>query len=106
MVNPQMDTSIFHTRTFHKCSQVTVHMGSVRQTGTVEVIYGKESPSTEVQLLLCKSCTLLFKPGLVEEDCQTGIDIWIFVILCVFILLIWYIRHQAVVLFRFLKDPF
>lgn len=62
MVSPEMDPTIcwmfeaeivllFHAKTFHKGFQVTVHIGNVRQTATVEAMYGKVSPSTELWLL-------------------------------------------------------
>lgn len=52
MVSPEMDPTIcwmfeaeivllFHAKTFHKGFQVTVHIGNVRQTATVEAVYGK-----------------------------------------------------------------
>lgn len=55
MVSPEMDPTIcwmfeaeivllFHAKTFHKGFQVTVHIGNVRQTATVEAVYGKVSP--------------------------------------------------------------
>uniref|UniRef100_A0A8C4GWL5 Tr-type G domain-containing protein n=1 Tax=Dicentrarchus labrax TaxID=13489 RepID=A0A8C4GWL5_DICLA len=61
MVSPEMDPTIcwmfeaeivllFHAKTFHKGFQVTVHIGNVRQTATVEAVYGKVSSSTELQL--------------------------------------------------------
>lgn len=54
MVSPEMDPTIcwmfeaeivllFHAKTFHKGFQVTVHIGNVRQTATVEAVYGKVS---------------------------------------------------------------
>ncbi|XP_061784904.1 GTP-binding protein 2 isoform X2 [Nerophis lumbriciformis] len=57
MVSPEMDPTIcwifeaeivllFHSKTFHKGFQVTVHTGNVRQTATVEAIYGKEELRT------------------------------------------------------------
>ncbi|XP_077585955.1 GTP-binding protein 2 [Stigmatopora nigra] len=57
MVSPEMDPTIcwifeaeivllFHTKTFHKGFQVTVHIGNVRQTATVEAVYGKEELRT------------------------------------------------------------
>lgn len=59
MVSPEMDPTIcwlfeaeivllFHAKTFHKGFQVTVHIGNVRQTATVEAVYGKVSSSTEL----------------------------------------------------------
>ena len=63
MVSPEMDPTIcwmfeaeivllFHAKTFHKGFQVTVHIGNVRQTATVEAVHGKVSPITEQQLVL------------------------------------------------------
>lgn len=63
MVSPEMDPTIcwmfeaeivllFHAKTFHKGFQVTVHIGNVRQTATVEAVYGKVSSFTEQQLAL------------------------------------------------------
>ncbi|KAF6736950.1 GTP-binding protein 2 [Oryzias melastigma] len=57
MVSPEMDPTIcwmfeaeivllFHAKTFHKGFQVTVHIGNVRQTATVEALYGKEELRT------------------------------------------------------------
>ncbi|XP_058507457.1 GTP-binding protein 2 [Solea solea] len=57
MVSPEMDPTIcwkfeaeivllFHTKTFHKGFQVTVHIRNVRQTATVEAVYGKEELRT------------------------------------------------------------
>uniref|UniRef100_A0A3B4FH97 GTP-binding protein 2 n=1 Tax=Pundamilia nyererei TaxID=303518 RepID=A0A3B4FH97_9CICH len=57
MVSPEMDPTIcwmfeaeivllFHAKTFHKGFQVTVHIGNVRQTATVEAVYGKEELRT------------------------------------------------------------
>uniref|UniRef100_A0A672IW58 Tr-type G domain-containing protein n=1 Tax=Salarias fasciatus TaxID=181472 RepID=A0A672IW58_SALFA len=37
---------LFHAKTFHKGFQVTVHIGNVRQTATVEAVYGKEELRT------------------------------------------------------------
>lgn len=62
MVSPEMDPTIcwrfeaeivllFHAKTFHKGFQVTVHIGNVRQTATVEAVYGKVGASSQVQLL-------------------------------------------------------
>lgn len=48
---------LFHSKTFHKGFQVTVHIGNVRQTATVEAVYGKVSlwrllePQTSVYAL-------------------------------------------------------
>lgn len=63
MVSPEMNPTIcwmfeaeivllFHAKTFHKGFQVTVHIGNVRQTATVEAVYGKVSSSNELKLLL------------------------------------------------------
>lgn len=60
MVSPEMDPTIcwmfeaeivllFHAKTFHKGFQVTVHIGNVRQTATVEAVYGKVGPSAELK---------------------------------------------------------
>lgn len=57
MVSPEMDPTIcwmfeaaivllFHAKTFHKGFQVTVHIGNVRQTATVEAVYDKEELRT------------------------------------------------------------
>ncbi|KAM8859545.1 GTP-binding protein 2 isoform 1-T1 [Spinachia spinachia] len=57
MVSPEMDPTIcwmfeaeivllFHAKTFHKGFQVTVHIGNVRQTATVEAVYGKDELRT------------------------------------------------------------
>ncbi|XP_030627801.1 GTP-binding protein 2 [Chanos chanos] len=57
MVSPEMNPTIcwvfeaeivllFHAKTFHKGFQVTVHVGNVRQTATVEALYGKEELRT------------------------------------------------------------
>ncbi|XP_010781523.1 GTP-binding protein 2 [Notothenia coriiceps] len=57
MVSPEMDPTIcwmfeaeivllFHAKTFHKGFQVTVHIGNVRQTATVEAVCGKEELRT------------------------------------------------------------
>lgn len=57
MVSPEMDPTIcwmfeaeivllFHAKTFHKGFQVTVHIGNVRQTATVEAVYGTEELRT------------------------------------------------------------
>lgn len=72
MVSPEMDPTIcwmfeaeivllFHAKTFHKGFQVTVHIGNVRQTATVEAVYGKVSSSTELKLSLSESHPLLLK---------------------------------------------
>lgn len=76
MVSPEMDPTIcwmfeaeivllFHAKTFHKGFQVTVHIGNVRQTATVEAVYGKVSLSTEPQLFLSEGCPLHPKPWLI-----------------------------------------
>lgn len=81
MVSPEMNPTIcwmfeaeivllFHAKTFHKGFQVTVHIGNVRQTATVEAVYGKVSSSTELQLPPPESCLLLLKPGLVIPICK------------------------------------
>lgn len=52
MVSPEMNPTIcwlfeaeivllFHAKTFHRGFQVTVHVGNVRQTATVEALQGK-----------------------------------------------------------------
>lgn len=57
MVSPKMNPTIclefeaaivllFHAKTFRRGSQVTVHVGNVRQTATVECLYGKEELRT------------------------------------------------------------
>ncbi|XP_016359625.1 GTP-binding protein 2-like isoform X1 [Sinocyclocheilus anshuiensis] len=57
MVSPEMNPTIcwrfeaeivllFHTKTFHKGFQVTVHVGNVRQTATVEALQGKDELCT------------------------------------------------------------
>ncbi|XP_077351809.1 GTP-binding protein 2-like [Festucalex cinctus] len=57
MMSPEMDPTVcwifeaeivllFHSKTFHKGFQVTVHIGNVRQTATVEAIFGKEELRT------------------------------------------------------------
>lgn len=57
MVSPEMNPSIcwrfeaeivllFHAKTFHKGFQVTVHVGNVRQTATVEALQGKDELRT------------------------------------------------------------
>lgn len=63
MVSPEMNPTIcwrfeaeivllFHSKTFHKGFQVTVHIGNVRQTATVEAVYGTVSTPSELQKLL------------------------------------------------------
>ncbi|KAG7334371.1 hypothetical protein KOW79_002778 [Hemibagrus wyckioides] len=57
MVSPEMHPTVcwmfeaeivllFHAKTFHKGFQVTVHVGNVRQTATVEALQGKEELRT------------------------------------------------------------
>ncbi|KAF7655742.1 hypothetical protein LDENG_00051760 [Lucifuga dentata] len=57
MVSPKMNPTIcclfeaaivllFHAKTFRRGSQVTVHVGNVRQTATVECLHGKEELRT------------------------------------------------------------
>lgn len=57
MVSPEMNPTIcwrfeaeivllFHAKTFHKGFQVTVHIGNVRQTATVEAVYDTVGTST------------------------------------------------------------
>uniref|UniRef100_H3CT83 GTP binding protein 2 n=1 Tax=Tetraodon nigroviridis TaxID=99883 RepID=H3CT83_TETNG len=57
MVSPEMNPTIcwrfeaeivllFHAKTFHKGFQVTVHIGNVRQTATVEAVYDTEELRT------------------------------------------------------------
>ncbi|KAM4595928.1 GTP-binding protein 2-like isoform 2-T2 [Polymixia lowei] len=57
MVSPKMNPTIccqfeaaivllFHAKTFRRGSQVTVHVGNVRQTATVEYLHGKEELRT------------------------------------------------------------
>lgn len=57
MVSPEMNPTIcwqfeaeiillFHAKTFHKGFQVTVHVGNIRQTATVEALQGKEELRT------------------------------------------------------------
>ncbi|CAK6953149.1 GTP-binding protein 2 [Scomber scombrus] len=64
MVSPEMDPTIcwmfeaeivllFHAKTFHKGFQVTVHIGNVRQTATVEAVYGKEELRTGEKAVVC-----------------------------------------------------
>lgn len=107
MVSPEMDPTIcwrfeaeivllFHAKTFHKGFQVTVHIGNVRQTATVEAVYGKVGASSEVQLLFSECFTLLlqlviynasFLSSLTipQEELRTG--------------------EKAVVLFKLIKHP-
>ncbi|XP_060943750.1 GTP-binding protein 2-like [Limanda limanda] len=62
--SPEMNTTIcwrfeaeivllFHAKTFHKGFQVTVHIGNVRQTATVEAVYGKEELRTGEKAVVC-----------------------------------------------------
>uniref|UniRef100_A0A8C2DBY1 GTP binding protein 2 n=1 Tax=Cyprinus carpio TaxID=7962 RepID=A0A8C2DBY1_CYPCA len=57
MVSPEMNPTIcwrfeaeivllFHAKTFHKGFQVTVHVGNIRQTATVEALQGKDELRT------------------------------------------------------------
>ncbi|XP_034043697.1 GTP-binding protein 2b isoform X2 [Thalassophryne amazonica] len=57
MVSPKMNPNIccqfeaaivllFHAKTFRRGSQVTIHVGNVRQTATVECLHGKEELRT------------------------------------------------------------
>lgn len=63
MVSPEMNPTIcwrfeaeivllFHAKTFHKGFQVTVHIGNVRQTATVEAVYDTVSTFSKLQRLL------------------------------------------------------
>uniref|UniRef100_A0A8C6MC51 GTP binding protein 2 n=1 Tax=Nothobranchius furzeri TaxID=105023 RepID=A0A8C6MC51_NOTFU len=65
MVSPEMDPTIcwmfeaeivllFHAKTFHKGFQVTVHIGNVRQTATVEAVYGKVSSFKGISIIYLK----------------------------------------------------
>lgn len=65
MVSPEMHPTVcwmfeaeivllFHAKTFHKGFQVTVHVGNVRQTATVEALQGKVRP----QLCSCRHTRL------------------------------------------------
>lgn len=76
MVSPEMNPTIcwmfeaaivllFHAKTFHKGFQVTVHIGNVRQTATVEAVHGKVGSFTELQLLLSNCCHPPLKAGVV-----------------------------------------
>ncbi|XP_035387677.1 GTP-binding protein 2 isoform X2 [Electrophorus electricus] len=60
MVSPEMNPTIcwlfeaeivllFHAKTFHKGFQVTVHVGNVRQTATVEALQGKSCARVKKQ---------------------------------------------------------
>lgn len=67
LVSPKMNPTIccqfeaaivllFHAKTFRRGSQVTVHVGNVRQTATVECLQGKVSsapPTLENHAPLC-----------------------------------------------------
>lgn len=64
LVSPEMNPTIcslfeaeivllFHTKTFHKGFQVTVHVGNVRQTATVEAVYGKTELRTGEKAVVC-----------------------------------------------------
>ncbi|CAB1450335.1 unnamed protein product [Pleuronectes platessa] len=44
---------LFHAKTFHKGFQVTVHIGNVRQTATVEAVHGKEELRTGEKAVVC-----------------------------------------------------
>lgn len=72
MVSPEMNPTIcwrfeaeivllFHAKTFHKGFQVTVHIGNVRQTATVEAVYDTVSTSCKLQMLLSENVPLLLK---------------------------------------------
>ena len=80
MVSPEMDPTIcwmfeaeivllFHAKTFHKGFQVTVHIGNVRQTATVEAVCGKVRSSSELQLLESERC-----PPLQNVACRLSQD--------------------------------
>lgn len=97
MVSPEMNPTIcwrfeaeivllFHAKTFHKGFQVTVHIGNVRQTATVEAVYDTVSTRSKLALLY-ENVTLLLKPSVCcpQEELRTG--------------------EKAVVLFKFLKHP-
>ncbi|XP_066510941.1 GTP-binding protein 2-like [Hoplias malabaricus] len=64
MVSPKMNPTIcwqfeaaivllFHAKTFRRGFQVTVHVGNVRQTATVECILGKEELRTGERAVVC-----------------------------------------------------
>ncbi|KAG7462887.1 hypothetical protein MATL_G00189630 [Megalops atlanticus] len=64
MVSPEMNPTIcwlfeaeivllFHAKTFHKGFQVTVHVGNVRQTATVQHLQGKEELRTGEKAVVC-----------------------------------------------------
>lgn len=101
MVSPEMNPTIcwrfeaeivllFHAKTFHKGFQVTVHIGNVRQTATVEAVYDTVSAASKLQILLGNECssasnTHIFAFWLPQEELRTG--------------------EKAVVLFKFIKHP-
>lgn len=73
MVSPEMNPTIcwrfeaeivllFHAKTFHKGFQVTVHIGNVRQTATVEAVYDTVSTSSKLEMLLSENVPVLLKP--------------------------------------------
>ncbi|KAF4093375.1 hypothetical protein AMELA_G00001430 [Ameiurus melas] len=64
MVSPKMNPTIcwqfeaaivllFHAKTFRGGFQVTVHVGNVRQTATVECLLGKEELRTGERAVVC-----------------------------------------------------
>lgn len=80
MVSPEMDPTIcwmfeaeivllFHAKTFHKGFQVTVHIGNVRQTATVEAVYGKVSSSMSYNCSHLKIVLYFQNPGFVILQC-------------------------------------
>lgn len=97
LVSPRMNPTIccqfeaaivllFHAKTFRRGSQVTVHVGNVRQTAIVEGLQGKVSdPAPHRQLFhlvsACGNCCLCVS----QEELRTG--------------------ERAVVRFRFIKHP-
>lgn len=100
MVSPEMNPTIcwrfeaeivllFHAKTFHKGFQVTVHIGNVRQTATVEAVYDTVSTTSKLLMLLLENVPLLLKLTfgfwLPQEELRTG--------------------EKAVVLFKFIKHP-
>ncbi|CAF98621.1 unnamed protein product, partial [Tetraodon nigroviridis] len=100
MVSPEMNPTIcwrfeaeivllFHAKTFHKGFQVTVHIGNVRQTATVEAVYDTVSTTSKLLMLLLENVPLLLKLTfcfwLSQEELRTG--------------------EKAVVLFKFIKHP-
>lgn len=117
MVSPEMDPTIcwmfeaeivllFHAKTFHKGFQVTVHIGNVRQTATVEAVYGKVS-SVILKSGFAMQCIAL------SRLCPTVPTFGLFLILSLLFLL-WYATvpqeelrtgEKAVVLFKFIKHP-